>query len=118
MMLDAQRKTYADGLDPEVMHGDMWINKSHYFMVGLHYYNFPYAFGLLFGLMVYKKFEEEGAAFLPKYDQFLGFCGSDNVYNVAKSVGIDVHSVDAWRSALDVVRGEVNKFVELVDQRS
>ncbi len=118
MMLDAQRKTYADGLDPEVMHGDMWINKSHYFMVGLHYYNFPYAFGLLFGLMVYKKFEEEGAAFLPKYDKFLGFCGSDSVYNVAKSVGIDVHSVDAWRSALDVVRGEVKKFVELVDQRS
>lgn len=118
MMLDAQRKTYADGLDPEVMHGDMWINKSHYFSVGLHYYNFPYAFGLLFGLMVYKKFELLGAAFLPKYDEFLGYCGSDTVYNVAKTVGIDVHSVDTWRGALDVLRGEVNKFVELVDQRS
>ena len=100
------------------MHGDMWINKSHYFNVGLHFYNFPYAFGLLFGLMVYKKYEEEGAAFLPKYDQFLGYCGSDTVYNVAKTVGIDIHSVDAWRSALDVVRHEVDTFEKLVDQRS
>lgn len=118
LMLDAQKETYGDGLDPEVMHGDMWINKSHYFNVGLHFYNFPYAFGLLFGLMVYKKYEEEGAAFLPKYDAFLGHCGSDTVYNVARTVGIDVHSVDAWRSALDVVRREVDTFVKLVDQRS
>lgn len=116
LMLDAQRKTYADGLDPEVMHGDMWINKSHYFNVGLHYYNFPYAFGLLFGLCVYKKYQDEGMGFLPRYDQFLGFCGSDTVYNVAKTVGIDVHSVDTWRSALDVIRGEADTFVKLVEE--
>ncbi len=118
MMLDAQKEAYGDGLDPDVMHGDMWINKSHYYNVGLHFYNFPYAFGLLFGLMVYKKYEDEGAAFLPKYDQFLGYCGSDTVYNVAKTVGIDIHSVDAWRSALDVIRHEVDTFEKLVDQRS
>ncbi|MBN1777857.1 MAG: M3 family oligoendopeptidase [Clostridiales bacterium] len=118
MMLDAQKEAYGDGLDPDVMHADMWVNKSHYYSVGLHFYNFPYAFGLLFGLSVYKKYKQEGQAFLPKYDAFLGRCGSGTVYNVAKSVGIDVHSVDAWRSALDVIRGEVDTFVELVDQRS
>ena len=118
MMLDGQRETYGDGLDPEVMHADMWINKSHYFNVGLHFYNFPYAFGLLFGLSVYKKYEQEGQAFLPQYDAFLGRCGSGTVYDVAKSVGIDVHSVDAWRAALDVLRGEVDTFVKLVNQRS
>ena len=28
----------------------MWINKPHYFMPGLDYYNFPYAFGNLFAI--------------------------------------------------------------------
>jgi pepF/M3 family oligoendopeptidase len=118
LMLDAQKEAYGDGLDPDVMHADMWINKSHYYIVDLHFYNFPYAFGLLFGLSVYKKFEEEGAAFIPQYDAFLGRCGTDTVANVAKTVGIDVRSADMWRKALDVVRGEIDAFVKLVDQRT
>nr|HPJ03710.1 M3 family oligoendopeptidase [Candidatus Limiplasma sp.] len=116
MMLDAQKEAYGDGLDPEVLHADMWVNKSHYYNVGLHFYNFPYAFGLLFGLSVYKKYEQEGASFLPKYDQFLGYCGSDTIANVAKTVGLDVHSADMWRNALDVIRKEADTFVKLVDQ--
>ena len=118
LMLDAQKEAYGEGLDPEVMHPDMWVNKSHYYVVGLHFYNFPYAFGLLFGLTVFKRFQEEGEAFLPQYDALLGRCGADTVANVAKSVGIDVRSADTWRKALDVIRGEIDTFVKLVDQRS
>ena len=118
LMRDAQKEVYGDGLNPDVLHAEMWINKVHYFMMGNHFYNFPYAFGLLFGLSVYKKFEEEGAAFLPKYDEFLGRCGSGTVADVAMTVGLDVRSVDMWRKALDVIRSEVDTFVKLVDQRS
>ena len=118
MMIDAQKEAYGDGLDPDVLHADMWINKAHYYTVELHYYNFPYAFGLLFGLSVYKKFQEDGADFLPQYDAFLGRCGTDSVYNVAQTVGIDVRSADTWRKALDVVRGEIDTFVKLADQRN
>lgn len=118
MMLDAQKEVYGDGLDPEFLHADMWVNKSHYYSVGLHYYNFPYAFGLLFGLGVYKMFEEDGAKFLPRYDAFLGRCGSDTVSNVAKTLGIDVRSIEPWRKALDVLRGEIDTFVKLADDRS
>ena len=87
MMLDAQRESYGDGLDPEVMHSGMWINKSHYYSVGLHFYNFPYAFGHLFGLGVFKKYLEKGAAFMPEYDALLASCGSGLVRDVAAGVG-------------------------------
>ncbi len=117
MMISAQKEAYGDGLDPDVLHPDMWVGKVHYYSVGLHFYNFPYAFGLLFGLSVYKKFEEEGASFLPQYDAFLGRCGTDTVANVAASVGIDVRSEETWRKALNVLRGEVDTFEKLVDQR-
>ena len=50
IMLDAQKQTYGDGLDENVLHPDMWACKTHYYSASLHFYNFPYAFGLLFGL--------------------------------------------------------------------
>ncbi len=118
MMLDAQEKAYGNGLDATVRHADMWINKSHYYSVGLHFYNFPYAFGLLFGLGVYQKYQQEGATFLPKYDALLARCGSDNVANVAASVGIDVRDAAYWRSALDVIRGEILEFEALVAEKN
>ncbi|MBR4067501.1 MAG: M3 family oligoendopeptidase [Clostridia bacterium] len=113
MMLDAQEAAYGDGLDKNLRHPSMWVNKSHYYSVGLHFYNFPYAFGLLFGLGVFALYQKEGAAFLPKYDAMLAACGNGTVADVAASVGIDVRSVDYWRSALDVVRSEVDEFVSL-----
>ena len=115
MMLDAQEAAYGDGLDKNVRHPSMWVNKSHYYNVGLHFYNFPYAFGLLFGLGVFARYQKEGASFLPKYDAMLASCGSGTIAEVAASVGIDVRSVDYWRSALDVVRGEVDEFVKLCE---
>jgi oligoendopeptidase F len=33
-------------------------------------------------------------------------------------VGIDVHSVAYWRSALNVLRGEIDEFEKLAAQRS
>ena len=113
MMLDAQEAAYGDGLDKNLRHPSMWVNKSHYYSVGLRFYNFPYAFGLLFGLGVFALYQKEGAAFLPKYDAMLAACGNGTVADVAASVGIDVRSVDYWRSALDVVRSEVDEFVSL-----
>ena len=116
MMLDAQDASYGDGLDHEVRHACMWINKSHYYNVGLHFYNFPYAFGLLFGLGVFAKYLKEGKSFMPQYHALLSRCGSGKVADVAASVGIDVHSVDYWRSSLDIVRGQIDEFCRLAKQ--
>ena len=37
IMLDAQKKTYGDGLDPECMHPYMWVCKGHYYSEGLSF---------------------------------------------------------------------------------
>ncbi len=52
-MLDAQLQTYGDGLDKDFMHPYMWACKSHYYSAYNNYYNYPYAFGLLFALGLY-----------------------------------------------------------------
>jgi len=114
-MLRAQDATYGDGVDPAVRHPYMWACKSHYYSVGRNFYNFPYAFGELFGKGVFAKYLEQGADFVPAYNQLLRYCGSDTIANVAASVGIDVRSRDFWRSSLEVIKGEIDRFCALVE---
>lgn len=115
MMLDAQEQSYGDGLSAEFRHPYMWACKSHYYYSGLSFYNFPYAFGQLFGMGVFALYKKEGPSFEKKYNQLLRSCGSMNVRDVAAGVGIDVSSADFWRSALDVYAGEIDEFIALAD---
>ena len=112
-MLRAQDATYGDGLDPEVRHPYMWACKSHYYSSGLNFYNFPYAFGELFGKGVFAQYLAKGSSFVPAYNQLLRSCGSAPVAEVAASVGIDVRSPDFWRSSLEIIKDEIDKFCAL-----
>ena len=116
LMLDAQDKSYGDGLDPDIRHPYMWACKSHYYIPGLGFYNFPYAFGLLFGKGVFAQYQEKGAAFVPTYNQLLRSCGSGSIADVAASVGIDVRSVDFWRESLRVIEKDIDLFLKLSDE--
>lgn len=115
IMIDAQKKTYGDGLDEKYLHPYMWACKSHYYRADLHFYNFPYAFGLLFGKGIFARYVERGEAFVPEYDQLLRATATGNIADVAASVGIDVHSVDFWRSSLKVIEETIDKLCTLLD---
>lgn len=115
-MLRAQEATYGDGLDKDVRHPYMWACKSHYYSSGYNFYNFPYAFGELFGKGVFAQYLKEGDAFVPKYCQLLRSCGSGTIADVAASVGIDVRDPDFWRASLEVIRGEIDRFCALCDK--
>ena len=114
-MLRAQDASYGDGLARDIRHPYMWACKSHYYSSGMNFYNFPYAFGLLFGKGVFARWLEQGDAFVPAYCELLRSCGSAPVADVAASVGIDVRSIDFWRSSLNVIRRDIDRFCELVD---
>lgn len=114
MMLDAQRGTYGDGLDPVKLHPFMWAVKGHYYDVGLSFYNFPYLFGLLFGLGLYARFRAEPERFRAGYDDLLADTGRVDAAELAAGWGIDLRSVGFWRSSLDVVRDDIDRFETMV----
>ena len=116
-MLRAQDATYGDGLAKDVRHPYMWACKSHYYSSGLNFYNFPYAFGELFGKGVFAQYLKEGDAFVPKYNQLLRSCGSGTIAEVAASVGIDVRNPDFWRASLEVVKAEIDTFCQLCEKQ-
>ncbi len=111
-MMDAQRAAYGDGLDPETLHPYMWQCKSHYYSADLHFYNFPYAFGLLFGRGVYALYEQQGEAFLPQYDALLKGTGNHSVADTAALMGIDVRDQTFWQSALKSIAEDIDRFVQ------
>ena len=116
IMLDAQKKTYGDGLDPDCMHPYMWACKSHYYSTQVHFYNFPYAFGQLFAVGVYALYQKKGSEFLPDYEKLLRMAGSGTVREVAASVGIDVADVNFWRTSLKVFEDKLAKLEKLAGE--
>jgi pepF/M3 family oligoendopeptidase len=116
LMRDAQLGTYGDALDPDHLHPYMWAVKSHYYIPGFSFYNYPYLFGLLFGLGLYARYRADPAGFIAGYDQLLASTGRADAADLAARFGIDIRSTDFWTASLDVIRADVDRFEELVDR--
>jgi pepF/M3 family oligoendopeptidase len=114
LMLDAQRQTYGDGLDENVLHPYMWAAKSHYY--GATFYNFPYMFGLLFGLGLYARSRQDAEVFKAGYDDLLSSTGMGHAAELAARFGIDIRSADFWRDSLNVIGADIDRFEQLVNQ--
>ncbi len=122
IMLNAQRDTYGTfpdgGLDPDALHPYMWAVKNHYYSGVLSYYNYPYTFGLLFGLGLYAIYKRDPEAFKARYDALLSSTGQDDAATLAQRFGIDIRSEAFWASSLDVIRARIDTFEALVDAQA
>ncbi|MBN1486008.1 MAG: M3 family oligoendopeptidase [Anaerolineae bacterium] len=114
IMLDAQRATYGDGLDETLLHPYMWAVKPHYYSAT--FYNFPYMFGLLFGLGLYACYQENPESFIEQYDDLLSATGMDNAADLAARFGIDIHTADFWQGSLDLLIENIDRFEKLVEE--
>lgn len=113
IMIWSQKEAYGDGLDENYLHPYMWLCKPHYYDADYNFYNFPYAFGLLFAKGLYSKYLKTGAEFVNTYDDLLKATGKNTIENVAKLVNIDVTSIDFWRSSLEIIEEDIEEFLRL-----
>lgn len=114
LMLEAQQQTYAEGLDPTALHPYMWAVKPHYYRAELSFYNFPYMFGLLFGLGLYAHYEQDPETFKATYDDLLASTGQADAATLAARFGIDLKDEAFWEASLDVVRSDIRRFEMLL----
>jgi pepF/M3 family oligoendopeptidase len=110
MMKRAQIKTYGDSLDGEKLHPYMWAVKSHYYSPHLAFYNYPYAFGLLFSLGLYSRYQKEGNSFTTTYRELLRLTGQASAEEVARSAGFDIEGPDFWQNGIKVIEALVGEF--------
>lgn len=113
IMERAQKAAYGDGLDERYLQKYMWTWKPHYYFTGLSFYNFPYAFGFLFGTGLYAIYRQRGAAFVDDYKALLASTGEASAADLAARFGIDIRTRKFWEDSLAIIGKRVDRYCEL-----
>jgi|694.fasta_scaffold36376_2 pepF/M3 family oligoendopeptidase len=113
IMLQSQTDAYGDGLDQSTAHPHMWVLKGHYY--GSHFYNWPYTYGLLFGLGLFAQYHSDPDRFRAGYDDLLSRAGMATAEELGSAFGIDVTSESFWTASLDVLRARMAEYSKLAE---
>jgi pepF/M3 family oligoendopeptidase len=113
IMERAQKATYGEGLDERYLQKFMWTWKPHYYSSGFSFYNYPYAFGLLFATGLYAIYQKRGADFVPDYKNLLASTGENRAAELADRFGIDIRTKKFWADSLAIIGKRVKRYCEL-----
>ena len=113
IMENAQKTAYGDGLDAKYLQKWMWTWKPHYYSAALSFYNYPYAFGLLFATGLYAIYQQRGPAFVADYKNLLAGTGEGTAADLAARFGIDLCKKSFWQDSLKIIEGRVNRYCEI-----
>lgn len=116
IMTECQKKTYGDGIDESLMHPYMWAVKGHYYSTGFSFYNYPYAFGQLFGLGLYSRSQHDNGSepFFEKYNRLLSLTGQLPAKDVAATAGIDLEDRSFWEEGLEIIASYARELEDYV----
>ena len=113
LMLAAQKESYCDALDPDGWYDGFWISKLHFYIGGWPFYNFPYTFGYLLSLGIYR-LHEELDNFPDRVKAFLIATGNRQTEDaVQEAFGHDLRKPDFWNGSIDIVEERVEQFLSL-----
>ncbi len=113
IMEGAQKATYGEGLDERYLQKFMWTWKPHYYRSSLSFYNYPYAFGLLFATGLYAIYQKRGAGFVPDYKHLLASTGEERAAELADRFGINIRTKKFWADSIAIIAKRVEKYCEL-----
>jgi oligoendopeptidase F len=113
MMMWAQKATYGSSLDEQHLHPYMWAWKPHYYRSDIAFYNYPYAFGLLFSIGLYAIYQQRGREFVPQLQDLLASTGLADAAQLAARFDIDIRAIDFWRASLGVIEKRIQRYQQL-----
>lgn len=115
LMVETQQEVFGPALDPAGTDPYFWASKLHFYITGVTFYNFPYTFGFLLSRGLFARFQQEGADFLPRYEDFLRLTGSAPAEEVARqSIGVDLEEPEFWRDAIRTLDTPLAQLEELL----
>ena len=89
MMANAWREVAGDAIDPSTVPSTEWA-APHLFIDNIWFYNFPYAFGMLFGLGLLTARDANPEGFFDWFDTLLADSGMREANDLAAEFGIDL----------------------------
>lgn len=85
-----------------------WLTIPHIY--ASPFYCYAYSFGNLLVLALYRMYQEQGSAFVPKYLELLAAGGSKAPQAILSEVGVDMNSEAFWQSGFDAISGMVDQL--------
>jgi oligoendopeptidase F len=108
----ARDKIYGDTVDwLDVMKWE-WTMKPHYYMANYRFYNYPYVFAQLFVFALYKLYQEQGLAFVPKLKTLLASGSSKSPRDLAAELGFDITAEAFWENGMKQAEEFINTLEE------
>jgi oligoendopeptidase F len=72
-------------------------------------YVYAYAYGQLLALSIYRRWKDEGAAFVPRYLELLSAGGSRSPEALGEIVGVDLADPGFWDTGLDLIEDQLRE---------
>jgi len=110
----ANAALYGDAVEMFDLYRWGWSYIPHF--IHTPFYCYAYVFGELLVLSLYRMYQEEGAAFVPRYMELLESGSSAPPDVLLKRVGADIADPAFWQKGLDVLRDMVKKANDLAAQ--
>ena len=112
LWLEAQAELFDDSVDTDG-YGSWWSYIPHFLStVG---YVYAYAYGFLFALSIFRKYELEGDAMVEPYLDVLRAGGSRPPEELAEIVGLDLADRRFWESGIDAFSAQLDEAETLAD---
>ncbi len=103
----SQEEMLADSVQLTDGYRTWWSYVPHF--ISTPGYVYAYAYGQLLALSIYKRYVDEGEAFVPSYLELLRAGGSKSPEELGRIVGIDLADPGFWDSGLDLVEAQLEE---------
>lgn len=111
LWLAANRAMFGDAVELTPDYGLWWLYIPHF--VHTPFYCYAYAFGELLVLALLRRYDEQGAAFVPRYLELLAAGGSAPPAELLTRVGLDIQDPRFWGGGLALLEGMVDEAERL-----
>jgi oligoendopeptidase F len=103
---ESQEAMLGDSVEVTDGYRSWWSYVPHF--IGTPGYVYAYAYGQLLALSVYKQYEEQGAAFVPRYLELLSAGGSMAPEDLGRIVGCDLADPAFWDGGLQIIEHQID----------
>jgi oligoendopeptidase F len=113
LWLETQTALFGDSVDIDG-YAPWWSYVTHFAAVPGYVY--AYAYGYLFSLAIYRRYEQEGDALVEPYLDLLRAGGSQPPEELARLVGLDLTDPSIWASGIDALAEELDEAERLAGE--
>jgi oligoendopeptidase F len=113
LWLESQRQLFGDSVSIDG-YGTWWSYIPHF--MGSPGYVYAYAYGFLFALSIFRKYEIEGDSLVEPYFDVLRAGGSKPPEELAEIVGLDLTDPGIWASGIDALAVELDEAEALATE--